>query len=89
MQISTIIVLCVVGYFVIGAGLGVSHLLRADLDPNKDAFEKATGYLLLWLPIAIGVTAYCFAVWAAGLANRVRILGEEQASVTTTQKGVV
>jgi hypothetical protein len=35
MQISAMIVLCVVGYFVIGAGLGLIHLLRADLDLNQ------------------------------------------------------
>jgi hypothetical protein len=88
MKISTLIVLCVLAHLVIGAALALLHLLRADLDPNKDAFEKAAAYLLYWLPMLIAMPVFCFAVWAVGLPNRVRILREEQASITSAQKRV-
>jgi hypothetical protein len=89
MQEFAIIVLCVVGYLVIGAALAFIHLLHADLDPNKDAFEKAGGYFLFWLSTLIGIVAVYFAAWAVGLANRLRIPREGQASVSSTQKGVI
>jgi hypothetical protein len=90
LQISTIVVLFVGGYFVIGAAIALNHLLRADLDPNaRDAFEEATGYFLFWLPMLIGTLAYRLAEWAAALASRARARRKKQPSAGSIQRRAV